>query len=125
MKNQLCWTCTNACGRCSWSKDLTPVVGWTAKEVPWVDPEIVGETTYQVFACPEYAPDPRMVRKSDRVANTVSVACRATCLTTGEVRTYPSVSATKSDGFRPNAVFGVLSGLCSQHKGWKFERVVE
>ena len=27
----LCWECENACGKCSWSRDFTPVEGWSAK----------------------------------------------------------------------------------------------
>ena len=27
----LCWDCANAVGWCSWSKDFTPVEGWTMK----------------------------------------------------------------------------------------------
>lgn len=26
----LCWDCEKACGRCSWSKNFTPVEGWKA-----------------------------------------------------------------------------------------------
>ena len=28
---QLCWTCARCVGFCSWSKELKPVEGWTAK----------------------------------------------------------------------------------------------
>ena len=52
-KMSLCWSCENACGDCSWSRSLTPVKGWTAKEV-------VRETntgnlpSYKVIECPQY-----------------------------------------------------------------------
>ena len=29
-KETLCWTCKNACGKCSWSKGFEPVDGWDA-----------------------------------------------------------------------------------------------
>lgn len=32
-KDQLCWSCKNACGGCEWSARLEPVAGWTAKKV--------------------------------------------------------------------------------------------
>ena len=28
--NELCFLCDKACGGCSWSRDFTPVAGWTA-----------------------------------------------------------------------------------------------
>ena len=31
-KEQICWTCKNACGGCSWSRNLTPVEGWKAEK---------------------------------------------------------------------------------------------
>lgn len=33
-KDQLCWSCKNACGGCEWSANLEPVPGWTAEKVP-------------------------------------------------------------------------------------------
>lgn len=50
---QLCWQCKKACGGCSWSKCLIPVVGWTAK------PTIVKDSTgdfpsYKIKKCPEF-----------------------------------------------------------------------
>ena len=29
---QLCWNCKNACGKCSWSQNFTPVAGWGAQK---------------------------------------------------------------------------------------------
>lgn len=62
MKQTLCWICENACGKCSWSKDFTPVDGWKAKPT-----EIASYTTskkgirrkvsyssYHVTECPEF-----------------------------------------------------------------------
>lgn len=62
----LCWSCRNACGRCSWSryKVWQPVPGWTA-----IRTEIGGQKTikgkvrrvpiksYIVLDCPEFVPD--------------------------------------------------------------------
>lgn len=33
--NQLCWSCTKACGGsdCPWANELKPVKGWKAKDV--------------------------------------------------------------------------------------------
>ena len=52
-KFQACWTCKNACGGCSWSRDFTPVEGWEA--VPVVIPSN-GEfaETYKIICCPKY-----------------------------------------------------------------------
>lgn len=64
-KEQLCWTCQNACGGCSWSLSLTPVEGWTAtpsaiksvkKDVP----------TYHIEECPQYIPDKTQIPKPKR-----------------------------------------------------------
>lgn len=58
--NTLCWNCEKACGRCSWSKNFTPVEGW--KAVPTkiacgykyggVKPHIVD--SFDVYECPEF-----------------------------------------------------------------------
>lgn len=48
-----CWTCKNACGGCSWSRDFQPVPGWNA--VPTFHPSNVGnENSFHVISCPEY-----------------------------------------------------------------------
>lgn len=60
--SQLCWFCEKACGRCSWSKDFTPVPGWKATPT-----KIISYTTicgkrykkcyidsYEVHECPEF-----------------------------------------------------------------------
>ena len=53
----ICFFCRKACGGCSWSRDFTPVPGWTAKKVmqricrgrvrTW-------EQTYKITACPQF-----------------------------------------------------------------------
>lgn len=54
---QLCWSCQNAVGRCSWSKNFTPVKGWTA----YIDKRRgnSGEETetWSISACPEFIAD--------------------------------------------------------------------
>ena len=47
MAEQLCWSCSKACGGsdCPWANKLQPVEGWTAK------PSIV---TYRIIECPLY-----------------------------------------------------------------------
>lgn len=52
-KEQLCFSCKNACGNCSWSKNFTPVEGWTAEKI--VLPREV--ETYAIYSCPEYVYD--------------------------------------------------------------------
>lgn len=50
-KDQLCFSCKNACGSCSWSKNYTPVEGWTAKE-HFIERDNIH--TYQINKCPQY-----------------------------------------------------------------------
>ena len=47
MAEQLCWSCSKACGGsdCSWANKLQPVEGWEA------EPSIV---TYRIIECPLY-----------------------------------------------------------------------
>ncbi len=49
-KDQLCFSCANACGKCSWSYNLVPVDGWTAKFS--ILPNEV--ETFRVIKCPKY-----------------------------------------------------------------------
>lgn len=51
-RDQLCWYCQNAIGKCSWSHDFTPIPGWTAI------PDTVGEKlTYRIYRCPLFKED--------------------------------------------------------------------
>lgn len=58
-KEQLCWSCKNACGGCEWSAYLEPVPGWTAEKVPrW---EYIGTKenkrkgfSYKITECPKF-----------------------------------------------------------------------
>ena len=49
----LCIFCRKCCGRCSWSKDFTPVKGWTAK----VTKDSNGQKHTWVAWCPEFVAD--------------------------------------------------------------------
>lgn len=42
-REQLCWDCKNAVGRCPWSRNFTPVDGW--------DAEADGDG-YKIYDCP-------------------------------------------------------------------------
>lgn len=57
---QLCWDCANATnGGCSWSRDFTPVPGWTARRIPGrvYHGGQATEETYMITACPEFLRD--------------------------------------------------------------------
>lgn len=56
-RDTLCWECEKCGGRCSWSKDLTPVKGWVAEETNVPEyiaalEKIVPNVT--VIECPEF-----------------------------------------------------------------------
>lgn len=51
---QLCWKCAKATGKCSWSKNLTPVEGWTAKLVLRVNWDGEMGTNWAISKCPEF-----------------------------------------------------------------------
>ena len=55
-KNQLCWTCQNACGRCVWSKYGLPVPGWTATKNN-IPENGEYSATYHIYAWPRYKAD--------------------------------------------------------------------
>jgi len=58
---QLCWNCKHACGGCSWSRNFTPVEGWTA--APTVinvertrrgKPFVRSIASYDIQSCPQF-----------------------------------------------------------------------
>lgn len=60
MSNNLCWNCQNATGGCNWSRNLTPVEGWTATpiKIKRTVQDIRGSISgYQIHSCPEYVPE--------------------------------------------------------------------
>lgn len=55
-REQPCWTCTKACGQCSWSKDFTPIPNWDA--IPTIIKDNDGTfSSYKIKYCPEYERD--------------------------------------------------------------------
>lgn len=44
-RTNLCFDCGKACGKCSWSRDFTPVKGWVAKQT---------RDSYEIMSCPEF-----------------------------------------------------------------------
>lgn len=52
-KDQPCWTCSKACGKCDWSRDFNAIKGWDAIPVLVKDRE--GDIrSYKIKKCPEY-----------------------------------------------------------------------
>ena len=53
----ICWNCKKACGRCSWSRDFTPIEGWeaipTKRRESWNGYTRIAES-YDVYNCPEF-----------------------------------------------------------------------
>lgn len=125
---QLCWSCLNACGGCSWSQktgqggDFIPVAGWTARQVAWRphDRSDAAQYTYEITACPQYRADPRTERPPEEQPKATGI--RAVNPETGEERFYPSVLTMGKDGFRKGRVLAVLEGAQKTHLGWRFER---
>ena len=59
-KETLCWRCKRPGTRtCSWddSKGETPVEGWTAEKVPYMNWTNNPSTTYHVIECPLFDPE--------------------------------------------------------------------
>ena len=48
----LCWHCKNACGGCSWSRNLIPIKGWKAKEIKNASYSVI--KSYKVIECPDF-----------------------------------------------------------------------
>lgn len=60
--NQLCWSCTKACGGsdCPWANELKPVKGWKAKESSIsMGNGKKREKTYRIIECPLYEKEKR------------------------------------------------------------------
>lgn len=73
----LCWSCKNACGKCSWSKKFKKVKGWVAEKTiikgdpNGLEPEI---KSYLVISCPKYKPDsPPISITNEKVAKWLGV----------------------------------------------------
>lgn len=52
----ICMECVNACGGCSWSKNFTPVDGWTAEKVErrHTDGYRTVDEGYRITDCPKF-----------------------------------------------------------------------
>lgn len=54
----LCWHCQKAAGRCSWSKNFTPIEGWTAEptrvKVNKSSRYVTELDSFDVYECPEF-----------------------------------------------------------------------
>lgn len=53
-KDTLCWSCKNACGGCSWSRDFTPVEGWNATPTKINSHRLGQIDSYIIHDCPEF-----------------------------------------------------------------------
>ena len=53
---QLCWLCQKAGGNCSWSKNFTPVEGWTAfpTKIRCRESKTGFFDSYDIYECPEF-----------------------------------------------------------------------
>lgn len=51
-KSSICWDCANACGRCSWSHNFTPVKGWIVTPTKFNIHENKMINSYIVHKCP-------------------------------------------------------------------------
>lgn len=59
-KETLCWTCQNACGKCSWSRKFKKVKGWIAEKtiIKGEPNSLISEIpSYRVIKCPKYLQD--------------------------------------------------------------------
>lgn len=56
--DQLCFSCSNACGGCSWSSKFIPVENWDAVKTVTSN----GVDSYKIIKCPEYIFDGTCVR---------------------------------------------------------------
>lgn len=68
-KTQLCWTCSRACGGCSWSDgSYTPVKGWKAKKnTVRVEKGIYSHEydSYHITECPLYDNDTPVEKRNE------------------------------------------------------------
>lgn len=53
-KDNICWSCQNACGDCSWSRSFTPIKDWTAEPTKLVDSAGRVTDSFYITQCPEY-----------------------------------------------------------------------
>ena len=75
----LCWRCENACAKCSWSKDFTPVEGWVAIPTKIRESHEGTIDSYIVLKCPQFADDTDQYRPSPKIAPPSFRKFRNTC----------------------------------------------
>lgn len=85
-KPNICFDCQNAVCGCSWSRDFTPVPGWTAEKTVIRQIYVKGYEqdveTYHITACPQFVPDKGFVARAPQKRPVM-------CVNTGIV--YPSL----------------------------------
>ena len=54
-KEQICWRCKNATGKCSWSAFGKPVKGWEATPYVVKSDNERPINTYSITSCPQFA----------------------------------------------------------------------
>lgn len=66
---QLCWSCKNATGGCSWSKSFIPVDGWEAT------PTLLDDRveSFKINACPEYREEDVKLITFKELSNIVNI----------------------------------------------------
>ena len=67
-KTTLCWKCSRACGRCSWSKNFTPVEGWVAVKTKVRESHEGAIDSYVVLKCPLFDDDTGRCRPNNKIA---------------------------------------------------------
>lgn len=67
-KMTLCWKCSRACGKCSWSKNFTPVEGWRAKPTQVRESHAGTIESYIVYDCPLFDDDTANYRPNNKIA---------------------------------------------------------
>lgn len=54
MAMSICNYCVNCVGKCSWSKSLVPVEGWTAEKTVYKMHDGKKGVSYRVYECPQF-----------------------------------------------------------------------
>lgn len=68
MRATLCWRCGNACAKCSWSKDFTPVEGWVAIPTKVKDSHEGTIDSFLVLKCPQFDDDTDQYHPNNKIA---------------------------------------------------------
>lgn len=72
MPETKCWSCKNACGNCSWSKEFKPVDGWIATKTFLINEN---EDSFIVHKCPEYIFD-KMILTVEQISKLLNISTR-------------------------------------------------